>query len=242
MPIIRIGKAKLPPDCEITRRGVAPALSPKGDKGEHPVVSLARKHGCGILAEVGVLAGALASQVLKTLGDQIEEYVCVDPWKVYEEWADRPLWDYEQTQKYWESKYERVLQLSGRFKQIRIMRMTSVEAAKRLPDNHFDLVYLDGVHDFPNGINDIWSWLPKIKDDGIISGHDYYSRFIGYIRAVDFVFGEDHVLPEHSLSWHVRLSAERKGQYMDRVRERFDGDPESILNPENKQMYYRGKP
>jgi hypothetical protein len=236
-----MGKTPILADCEIAKRGRSERLSEEGDGTEHPVVSLTRRYGCKILAEIGVDTGALASRVLLTFPDQVSEYHCVDPWVVYGEWADRPLWDYEKTQDHWEKKYEAVVRLASQFSKIRIHRTRSVDAAGLFADGYFDLIYLDDVHDFPNAINDIYVWLPKIKDNGILAGHDYYSRFIGYIRAVDFVFGQDHLVPESSISWYVELTGERKECYLRRIKERF-GDPISMLVPENKQMFYRGMP
>jgi beta-1,4-mannosyl-glycoprotein beta-1,4-N-acetylglucosaminyltransferase len=52
-------------------------------------------------------------------------------------------------------------------------RMSSVEAAETYLDNSLDFVFIDAAHDYDNVKQDIISWLPKVKKDGIISGHDY---------------------------------------------------------------------
>lgn len=36
-----------------------------------------------------------------------------------------------------------------------------------------DLVFLDGAHDYKNVLADIQAWLPIVKPDGILCGHDY---------------------------------------------------------------------
>lgn len=40
-------------------------------------------------------------------------------------------------------------------------------------DESLDFVYIDGNHDFENCTNDIVGWSTKVKQGGIISGHDY---------------------------------------------------------------------
>lgn len=40
-------------------------------------------------------------------------------------------------------------------------------------DNSLDLVFLDGAHDFASINKDIEGWWPKVKDGGIMCGHDF---------------------------------------------------------------------
>lgn len=53
-----------------------------------------------------------------------------------------------------------------------------------------DFVYTDAAHDYENVKADILAWLPKVRENGIIAGHDYYSPTPGVIQAVDEIFGE----------------------------------------------------
>ena len=170
------------------------------------------------VAEIGVAQGTLAKRAVGWW-PHLGHYVCVDPWKPYPEWADRPLTADELSVAYWEGIYKQVVLWAADKKSVQIVRAPSVEAAKRFPDNFFDIVFIDSVHDWPNGINDIYAWLPKVKDDGILCGHDYVKRFEGMIRAVDTAFG-DHFLLEDDTggSWWVHLSAERKIIYETNVR------------------------
>lgn len=49
----------------------------------------------------------------------------------------------------------------------------SLQASCRFPDNHFDFVFIDASHLLEQTKADIRCWYPKIKDEGILAGHDY---------------------------------------------------------------------
>jgi hypothetical protein len=111
-----------------------------------------------------------------------------------------------------------------------VERKTSVEAAKDFPENYFDLILLDTVHDYPNMVNDLWAWLPKMKNEGVICGHDYVRRFSGLIKAVDEVLGEDFLIEgELGGYWWVFLSSERKNRYLARITGLVGCEPERLL-------------
>jgi hypothetical protein len=64
-------------------------------------------------------------------------------------------------------------------------RMTSVEASKLYENNSLDFVFIDACHEYECVKEDIISWLPKIKNGGVIAGHDYIPEFFGVVMAVD---------------------------------------------------------
>jgi hypothetical protein len=49
----------------------------------------------------------------------------------------------------------------------------SVEAAADYEDASIDFVWIDGNHDYEAVIDDINSWLPKLKPGAWMGGHDY---------------------------------------------------------------------
>ncbi|MCP4651125.1 MAG: class I SAM-dependent methyltransferase [PVC group bacterium] len=62
------------------------------------------------------------------------------------------------------------------------MRMTSVEAAKKIVDDvHF--VFIDGNHDYEYVKQDIELWGDKLEENCVMCGHDYHKP--GVKKAVD---------------------------------------------------------
>ncbi len=59
--------------------------------------------------------------------------------------------------------------MSG-FKNVEILKMNSVEAAKHFEDNSIDMVFIDGDHDKESVLRDLKAWYPKCKK--ILCGHD----------------------------------------------------------------------
>jgi FkbM family methyltransferase len=52
-------------------------------------------------------------------------------------------------------------------------------------DESIDFIYIDALHTEEEMLRQIDAWLPKIKKDGILGGHDYCEHFSGIKRAVD---------------------------------------------------------
>lgn len=65
----------------------------------------------------------------------------------------------------------------------------SHESSKLFEDNSIDVVFIDAGHSYESVLKDIEYWLPKMKNGGIMSGHDYNS-WEGVQLAVKEVFNE----------------------------------------------------
>lgn len=90
-----------------------------------------------------------------------------------------------------------------------VLEMASVAAAAKINDASMDFVFLDADHSYEGLKADIAAWLPKVKPDGWICGHDYRNHmeqfdFSGVDRAVDEAFG-NRVEPDDNFTWFVRV-------------------------------------
>ena len=142
------------------------------DKYKQPL-----KHLTG--AEIGVYKGQNAKSILDFLN--IEHLVLVDPWKGYDDYLTGNAED-DST---FENHYKEVKNKFSNNPKVRIIRDTSVNAAKMFDDEYFDFVYLDGDHNYEAVTKNLESWYPKLKKFGVMCGDDYgHPSGDGVIEAV----------------------------------------------------------
>jgi hypothetical protein len=65
----------------------------------------------------------------------------------------------------------------------------SHEAADNFNDGDVDVLFIDAGHSYEAVKKDIEAWLPKMKPNGIIAGHDYHS-WDGVRKVVNEAFSE----------------------------------------------------
>jgi predicted O-methyltransferase YrrM len=87
---------------------------------------------------------------------------------------------------------------------IHLVKNNSIDEAKNHPNESFDIVYLDGSHDYASVKKDIYAWWPKIKKNGILFGDDYMNGWIGVENAVNFVFGKENVNRFGHQQWWIQ--------------------------------------
>jgi predicted O-methyltransferase YrrM len=69
----------------------------------------------------------------------------------------------------------------------------------------FDMIFIDGAHDYASVYRDINKWLPFITSGGLVSGHDFSEGYPGVRQAVQDTFGHQfNVVPDTSI-WTVRV-------------------------------------
>ena len=79
------------------------------------------------------------------------------------------------------SKYETIARqkLSQFGPRAQIIKSFSVEAASTIPDGSLDFVFIDALHEYEPVKQDMAAWYPKVRKDGIFSGHDYRWEEVG---------------------------------------------------------------
>jgi len=135
-----------------------------------------------IFAEIGVQFGRNLLRISQSTSKEIiEEYWAVDCWGTG--FPHIPQDGVIVTSADWHGLYKGVCQFMHSFKQLRVIRLPSVEASTLFPDEYFDMVYIDALHTFDAVTQDIKAWLPKVRIGGILGGHDYNKKTVR--RAVD---------------------------------------------------------
>ncbi len=168
----------------------------KPDIGEQALDRL----GCKVICEVGVRKGGHFRHLMMS---NPKLAVAVDCW---EEVPGKPEYnDLGQTQEALDSEYAQVVREFGSLSNVRIVRDFSVEASEKFPDNYFDFVYIDAAHTYEEVKRDLVAWYPKVKDGGILAGHDYFpdTRIwrgdpCGVYQAVNEFVEENNLSVDHT--------------------------------------------
>ena len=56
---------------------------------------------------------------------------------------------------------------------VQIHRKLSIDAAQDFEDDYFDWIYIDTDHSYETTRDELIKYAPKVKKDGLITGHDY---------------------------------------------------------------------
>jgi len=153
------------------------------------IANVIQEHGSLIIAEIGINACSFCDQLRNILEKDaypLLEYWLVDPWQ-YGYKCGSCGGDNVSNEK-WDDLHYQACKRMVVDSSLRVLRMTSVQAAKMFPNNYFDLVYIDADHTYESVTEDNTTWLPKIKKDGVICGHDYSGGWQPVVDAVDHFF------------------------------------------------------
>lgn len=102
----------------------------------------------------------------------------VDPYVNYVDWNGNNLNEREVV-------YERFMnRLSGYKNRFALLREYSDDAAERVFDNWFDVVFIDGLHEYEQLTKDCENYYSKVKEGGVFAGHDY-NAIPGVRQAAD---------------------------------------------------------
>lgn len=131
--------------------------------------------GMSRVVEVGAYAGESTCMFALVC----DELIVVDPWVNGYDKDDLTSQAFPMSN----VKYSFDERIKG-FKNIKVRKETSEEAAKKIEDGSRDLVYLDAIHKIGEVRDDIVRWIPKIRKGGYIAGHDFCGFWGEVVDAV----------------------------------------------------------
>lgn len=161
----------------------------------------------GVGAEIGIYQGFHALSLLENT--EVEKLYLIDPYLMYSDYVEgnkhygfdqAPLTEAEKTaRKLLEPHKDRCVWL----------KKMSADAAGDISEK-LDFVYIDGNHQEEYVWNDIVNFMPKMKQGGVIGGHDYYNGFQrdhdGVVTAVSRFVTENSLLLQVELpDWWIQL-------------------------------------
>ena len=140
-----------------------------------------------IMAEIGCYSGESTEIFLSS--NKIKTLYAIDSW--LNGYDDTDIASYVRPMEIVEKAFD---ERTKRFKKVIKQKMKSNEAIKLHSDKSLDFVYIDAEHTYEAVKNDIQLWLPKIKNNGFLGGHDFYfvrKAIFEVLKDIDFRFCGD---------------------------------------------------
>ena len=150
-----------------------------------------------VMAEIGLFSGA--STTIFLASGKVDKLYAVDSWRDYAEDAV-PYW----TPFTWQDVRDTFMAGPGQRAEVTVLAMPSLEGAAQIADGTLDFVYIDANHAYDYIKADLTAWLPKVRTNGWLGGHDYWPRSPGVVRAVTEL-GLGAPLTFSDSSWLLRL-------------------------------------
>lgn len=126
--------------------------------------------------EIGTERGLYAETICKAV-PALKLY-SVDPYRAYKGYREHR--SQNKLNGIYDEAFQRMMGYNHEF-----IRKPSVEAAGMFKDESLDFIYVDANHSLLHVIQDLCAWIPKVKRDSIIAGHDFIRRaHTGYAMHV----------------------------------------------------------
>lgn len=148
-------------------------------------------------AEVGVWDGSTSDALLRELPNL--ELWMVDPWRPYV--GESTIGDLSQ-ESFDRAKDAALWWTDWAGGRRHVLREASPGAARRFADGSLDFAFIDGNHLYEPVRSDVLAWWPKIREGGLLAGHDY-----GVYRDASGAWGVKQAVDEFAAS--LRLPVER---------------------------------
>ena len=136
--------------------------------------------------EIGVYKGKFTETIASQVPDM--KLYGVDAWTFYDGYKDYPPGNLE------EVGYPQAIARAEKYPNIELIKGWSKDVAPTFEDGSLDFMFLDANHTYPCVKEDLELWVKKVKEGGIVMGHDYFDtdnsrRFknleFGVIQAVN---------------------------------------------------------
>jgi len=152
-----------------------------------------------IICEVGVRYGSNFHRLLNAAQPTI--IYGVDIWKADEILSHNDIF---LSQEDLDKIYNTLKKSEEQDSRIKIIKDYSINTAKSFPDNFFDFVHLDADHTYEAVKEDIKAWWPKVKINGILSGHDYKQCSIEAPMNKQIIFGVIQAINEMKEEYNIQ--------------------------------------
>ena len=161
-----------------------------------------------VVAEIGVYDGQYSKRIIQFLN--IKQLVLVDPWKAWG-WPPKNVFYKDKDDLFYENLYKKVKNMFSDNPKVRIVRDTSLNAAKMFDDEYFDFIDINADRSYESHKSDLEAWYPKLKKFGIMKG-GYMSPNAKYMMKAAIEFSSRHkvlihhgVHGEYNFCWFTKV-------------------------------------
>ena len=148
-------------------------------------------------AEIGIWRGQMSQKLLELMPNLYLHMIDVwEPPKPGSSYFDGSIKIARMSQEDFDNAYKETIRRVSKYKErTNIIKMDSIEAAKKVKDQSLDFCFLDADHSYKGVSKDINAWKPKVKKLGLLCGHDYDHPEQGAVKeAVHDILGDDIIV------------------------------------------------
>lgn len=124
------------------------------------------------IAELGVFEGNFSKEIYKIC--EPSELYLVDLFDGYFGSGDKDGKNYHYS--HLELEYEKIKSYFVKNKNVKVIKDSTINFLNKLEDNYLDLVYIDADHSYEAVTKDLELSFKKVKNNGLICGHDYVTN------------------------------------------------------------------
>ena len=152
--------------------------------------------------EIGVRYGGNVLTIAHSYcKDDLSEIHCIDPWKNYDEYAEKMV------SETYDNIYERFLTYIEPYKdKFIIHRGLSSDEVPKFSNNYFDMIYIDGNHDPVYVLEDAIMCFEKLKPGGymIFDDFDWHSANEGIYNFCKIKWGQFDILCQKNCQFFIK--------------------------------------
>jgi len=173
------------------RRGdeAPPFVGFASDNNRDTLAKLFSELGFNSGAEIGVEKGHYS--LVLCMANPNLKLKCIDPWLPFKAVTTRTE---EESERCYQSTIKRLTPYN-----VEIIRAKSLDAVRQIEDGSLDFVYIDGLHEFDGIMLDLITWAPKVRQGGIIAGHDFVGFYQCAVQRAVYAYTAAHSIAR----WYV---------------------------------------